>query len=104
MDSEVTHNIYQITGQLHESKHIKTKLLNMDEQQTELFLLILKNFQGVAMRNTGGKMKKISLIVFLSGRQCISIYSLLAVQQEFNFKIKTIFGNRSTEIHQILRF
>jgi hypothetical protein len=50
-------------------------------------------------------MKKISLIVFLivflSGRQRISIYSLLAVQQEFNFKIKTIFGNRSTEVHQI---
>jgi hypothetical protein len=53
MASEITHNIYQITYQLPESKHIKTRLLNMDEQQTELYQIILKNFQGVPMRKTG---------------------------------------------------
>jgi transposase len=44
MASEITHNIYQITYQLPESKHIKTRLLNMDEQQTELYQIILKIF------------------------------------------------------------
>lgn len=42
--SEITHNMYQITYQLPQSKHIKTRLLNMDEQQTELYQIILKNF------------------------------------------------------------
>jgi transposase len=44
MASEITHNMYQITYQLPESKHIKTRLLNMDEQQTELYKIILDNF------------------------------------------------------------
>lgn len=44
IDSGITHNIYQIACQLPESKHIKTRLLNMDEQQTELYQIILKFF------------------------------------------------------------
>ena len=44
MASEITHNMYQITYQLPESKHIKTRLLNMDEQQAELYQMILDNF------------------------------------------------------------
>ena len=42
--SEITHNMYQITYQLPDSKHIKSTLLNMDEQQQELYQIILKNF------------------------------------------------------------
>jgi transposase len=42
--AELTHNMYQITYTLPESKHIKTKLLNMDKEQAELFRLINKNF------------------------------------------------------------
>lgn len=42
--AEVTHNMYQITYQLPESKQIKQKLLGMDEQQQELYEIVLKNF------------------------------------------------------------
>lgn len=42
--AELTHNMYQITYTLPDSKHTKSKLLNMDEQQTELYQLINKNF------------------------------------------------------------
>ena len=46
MASEITHNMYQITYQLPQSKHIKKRLLNMDEQQTELHKIISKYFGG----------------------------------------------------------
>jgi len=42
--SELTHNMYQITYTLPESKHTKSKLLKMDEQQAELYNIIQKNF------------------------------------------------------------
>jgi transposase len=42
--AEITHNIYQLTYQLPESKHTKHQLLKMDEQQTELIQIINKNF------------------------------------------------------------
>ena len=42
--AELTHNMYQITYQLPESKHIKTKLLKMDEEQQELYKIINRNF------------------------------------------------------------
>jgi transposase len=42
--AEITHNMYQITYTLPESKHTKLKLLNMDEEQDELYLIINKNF------------------------------------------------------------
>jgi len=42
--SELTHNMYQITYTLPESKHLKTKILKMDEEQTELYEIIKKNF------------------------------------------------------------
>ena len=41
---ELTHNMYQITYTLPKSKHTKTKLLKMDEQQAELYRIIEKNF------------------------------------------------------------
>jgi hypothetical protein len=43
--AEITHNMYQITYQLPDSKYIKTQLLKMDEQQTELLNIINENFQ-----------------------------------------------------------
>ena len=42
--AEITHNMYQITYTLPESKHTKTKLLKMDNEQAELFQIINKNF------------------------------------------------------------
>lgn len=42
--AELTHNMYQITYTLPYSKHVKSKLLNMDEEQTELKKIINKNF------------------------------------------------------------
>ena len=42
--AEITHNIYQITYQLPDSKRIKTQLLKMDEQQAELLNIIRENF------------------------------------------------------------
>ena len=42
--AELTHNMYQITYTLPESKHTKTKLLKMDEQQAELHQIIEKYF------------------------------------------------------------
>jgi len=42
--SELTHNIYQITYTLPESKHSKTKLLKMDDEQARLYQIIQKNF------------------------------------------------------------
>jgi len=42
--AELTHNMYQITYQLPESKQIKQKLLGMDEQQRELYEIVLKIF------------------------------------------------------------
>lgn len=42
--SELTHNIYQLQIVLPESKHHKSILLKMDDEQTELYRIILKNF------------------------------------------------------------
>lgn len=42
--AELTHNMYQITYTLPESKHTKSKLLNMDSQQSELYRIICENF------------------------------------------------------------
>lgn len=42
--SEITHNMYQITYTLPESKHTKSKLLKMDSEQSELYQIINKNF------------------------------------------------------------
>lgn len=42
--AELTHNMYQITYTLPESKHTKSKLLNMDDEQAELYKIIKKNF------------------------------------------------------------
>ena len=40
---ELTHNMYQITYTLPESKHTKSNLLRMDDEQAELFQIISKN-------------------------------------------------------------
>ena len=42
--AELTHNIYQITYTLPESKHTKSILLNMDKDQTELVKIINEKF------------------------------------------------------------
>lgn len=42
--AEVTHNMYQITYTLPESKHTKSRLLNMDEEQAELYRIACKYF------------------------------------------------------------
>lgn len=42
--AELTHNMYQITYTLPESKQTKSRLLNMDEEQTELYRIIQKYF------------------------------------------------------------
>jgi transposase len=42
--AELTHNMYQISYMLPESKHTISKLLKMDDQQAELYQIILKNF------------------------------------------------------------
>jgi hypothetical protein len=41
---EFTHNMYQITYHLPDSKQTQTKFLNMDEQQRELYEIIEWNF------------------------------------------------------------
>lgn len=41
---ELTHNMYEITYTLPESKHMKSKLLKMDDEQAELFQIIMKNY------------------------------------------------------------
>lgn len=43
--AELTHNMYQITIMLPESKHTKNILLKMDENQTELIEIIRKNYR-----------------------------------------------------------
>ena len=42
--AELTHNMYQITYTLPDSKHTKSKLLKMDEKQQELYEIIQNNF------------------------------------------------------------
>lgn len=42
--AELTHNMYQISYLLPESKHTKTQLLKMDDQQEELYKIIPKYF------------------------------------------------------------
>lgn len=42
--SELTHNMYQITYTLPDSKQTKSRLLKMDEKQLELYQIINKNF------------------------------------------------------------
>jgi len=44
--SELTQNMYQITYTLPDSKHTKSQLLKMDDQQAELYQIIQKNFLG----------------------------------------------------------
>jgi len=41
---ELTHNMYEITYTLPESKHTKSKLLKMDDEQEELFQIVSKNY------------------------------------------------------------
>ena len=41
---ELTKNMYQITYMLPKSRHTKSKLLKMDDQQAELYQIIQKNF------------------------------------------------------------
>jgi len=45
--------MYQITYTLPQSKHTKSNLLRMTVEQTELFHIIAKNFQGEPMRGEG---------------------------------------------------
>lgn len=45
--AELTHNMYQIIYLLPESKHTRSQLLRMDDQQAELYQIILKNYPGV---------------------------------------------------------
>ena len=42
--AEVTHNMYEISYSLPESKHTKTKLLKMDDEQAHLYQIIQKNY------------------------------------------------------------
>lgn len=42
--AELTHNMYEITYTLPDSKHQKTTLLKMDDEQTELYEIITKYF------------------------------------------------------------
>ncbi len=42
----LTHNMFQIIYTLLYSKHIKSKILKMDEDQTELYEIIKRNFFG----------------------------------------------------------
>ena len=42
--AELTHNIYEVVYTLPDSKHLKSKLLKMDDQQAELHQIVLKNF------------------------------------------------------------
>ena len=42
--AEVTQNMYQITYMLPESKHTQSQLLNMDQEQAELYQIIRKYF------------------------------------------------------------
>jgi transposase len=42
--AELTHNMYQLSYMLPECKHNKTMLLNMDEDQAELYKIINENF------------------------------------------------------------
>ena len=42
--AELTHNMYQVTYTLPDSKHTKTRLLTMDDDQQELFKIITKIF------------------------------------------------------------
>jgi transposase len=42
--AEITHNMYQITYVLPDSKHTKSRLLNMDEEQEELYNITCKKF------------------------------------------------------------
>lgn len=42
--AELTHNMYEITYTLPESKHTKSNLLKMDNQQAELYQIVQKNF------------------------------------------------------------
>ena len=41
---DITHNMYEITYTLPESNLTKSKLLKMDDQQAELFQIVMKNF------------------------------------------------------------
>ncbi|WP_372946929.1 IS1634 family transposase [Mariniphaga sp.] len=42
--AELTHNMYQVKYTLPDSRYTKTRLLNMDDQQKELFDIVSKNF------------------------------------------------------------
>ncbi len=42
--AEVTHNMYEISYSLPESKHTKTKFLKMDDEQAHLYQIIQKNY------------------------------------------------------------
>jgi len=45
--------MYQLNVVLPESKHSKSILLNRDQEQSDLYQIILKYFLGAALRKTG---------------------------------------------------
>ena len=47
---ELTRNMYEITYTLPDSKHTKSKLLKMDDEQAELFQIVMKNFCRVSQK------------------------------------------------------
>jgi transposase len=42
--AELTHNMYQVNYTLPDSRHSKSQLLKMDDEQAELYQIIRKNF------------------------------------------------------------
>lgn len=70
--AELTHNMYQITYTLPESKHTKFRLLKMDDQQAELYQIISKNPNAENRKEQVEQIAFASTLRVLQGKQWIS--------------------------------
>jgi hypothetical protein len=94
--AELTHNMYEVSYILPESKHTKKKLLKMDDQQAELYQIIQKNLYGVATLKTG-KWFQFPFSKLLLVLNHISFYQLFMTQlylmgTKDKFVVKKQFG------------
>ena len=63
--AELTYKLYQITYTLPESKHTKSRLLKIDDQQAELYQICSKNLFDAAILNIVADLKSIAdLIIY----------------------------------------
>ncbi len=98
--AEVTHNMYQITYTLPESKHTKSKLLNMDEEQTELYQIITEKFLGCCnAENRRTRINDLGKLIFRNQKSLIDILQSTNLRTRIN-EWRILINSSLSRIHK----